>query len=147
MAIASGACWPRPRSSFSSRNVFGERVLDFQNTQFELAELARAAGGLAGIRGALRGAVDRGQLDLVRGSSKVKLQPRTVKDLVDRCLQLHGGFGYILESSVAQACTAVRLPPSSAARTILARPRSATTSRPRTEHATPLEPPAAAGPC
>ena len=93
----------------SSRNVFGERVLDFQNTQFELAELtAQLEASQAYVAHCVE-LFNRGQLDLI-AASKVKLQATgTVKDLVDRCLQLHGGFGYILESSVAQAYTAVRL--------------------------------------
>ncbi|MCB4208782.1 acyl-CoA dehydrogenase family protein [Arthrobacter sp. UM1] len=93
----------------SSRNVFGERVLDFQNTQFELAELSAE---LEASEAYVQRAIERfnaGELDAV-AASKVKLQAGSMaKDLVDRCLQLHGGFGYIVESSVAQAYMAVRL--------------------------------------
>jgi alkylation response protein AidB-like acyl-CoA dehydrogenase len=93
----------------STRDVFGGRVLDFQNTQFELAELTAA---LEASQLYVQRAVslfDEGRLDLVT-ASKVKLQTGTMADdLVDRCLQLHGGFGYIMESSVAQAFLAVRL--------------------------------------
>lgn len=108
MAIAEGVL-AETAEFVSTRNVFGERVLDFQNTQFELAELtAQLEASQAYVAHCVE-LFNRGQLDLI-AASKVKLQATgTVKDLVDRCLQLHGGFGYILESSVAQAYTAVRL--------------------------------------
>ncbi|WP_290656684.1 acyl-CoA dehydrogenase family protein [Kocuria sp.] len=108
MAVAQGVL-AETVEFVSSRNVFGERVLDFQNTQFELAELtAQLEASQAYVAHCVE-VFDRGELDLV-AASKVKLQAtNTTKDLVDRCLQLHGGFGYILESSVAQAYTAVRL--------------------------------------
>ena len=108
MAVAQGVL-AETVEFVSSRNVFGERVLDFQNTQFELAEMtAQLEASQAYVAHRVE-VFDRGELDLV-AASKVKLQAtNTTKDLVDRCLQLHGGFGYILESSVAQAYTAVRL--------------------------------------
>lgn len=109
-AVAVAEAVLRETVTFTAdRDVFGGRVLDFQNTQFELAELAAALeASQLYVQHAVR-LFNEGRLDLIT-ASKVKLHTGTMaKDLVDRCLQLHGGFGYIMESSVAQAFLAVRL--------------------------------------
>ncbi|GAA1353107.1 acyl-CoA dehydrogenase family protein [Falsarthrobacter nasiphocae] len=93
----------------SERDVFGSRVLDFQNTRFELAEVStRLEAAEAYVQQAIH-RFNAGQLDLV-DASRVKLHAgSTAQEVVDRCLQLHGGFGYGTETAVAQAYLAVRL--------------------------------------
>jgi alkylation response protein AidB-like acyl-CoA dehydrogenase len=54
-------------------------------------------------------AFNEGTLDEV-SAAQVKLwASERVKSITDRCLQLHGGYGYILEYPVAQAFLAARL--------------------------------------
>lgn len=85
-----------------TRHVFGRPVSTFQNTKFELAALA------AEIE-AGQALLDRGIAELVVGelsgtdAAKVKLFCTELQGrVVDRCLQLFGGFGYIAESPIAR---------------------------------------------
>ncbi len=84
------------------RKVFGQPVGSFQNTKFELAAMA------AEIEAAQM-MLDRAVLELVHGAlsgadaAKVKLFCTEVQGrVVDRCLQLFGGYGYVLESPIAR---------------------------------------------
>jgi acyl-CoA dehydrogenase len=84
------------------RMVFGKPVAHFQNTKFELAAMsAELAAAQAMLDAAIMAHV-AGELSPV-DAAKTKLfcteaQGRTV----DRCLQLHGGYGYILEYPIAR---------------------------------------------
>jgi acyl-CoA dehydrogenase len=85
-----------------TRQVFGQPLSSFQNTKFELAALA------AEIE-AGQALLDRGIEELVTGelaaadAAKVKLFCTELQGrVVDRCLQLFGGFGYISESPIAR---------------------------------------------
>lgn len=85
-----------------TRHIFGQPVSAFQNTKFELAALA------AEIE-AGQALVDRGIEELVTGeltpadAAKAKLFCTELQGrVVDRCLQLFGGFGYITESPIAR---------------------------------------------
>lgn len=91
------------------RNAFGERISDFQNSRFVLADvLTEVEVTEAYVDSAIR-AFNEGTLDAV-GAAKAKLwASERVKSITDRCLQLHGGYGYILEYPVAQAFLAARL--------------------------------------
>ncbi|PRZ16739.1 acyl-CoA dehydrogenase family protein [Nesterenkonia sandarakina] len=93
----------------AERQTFGQPVNEYQNTRFELAQLQT---GLEATQRYVAAAVEQfnaGELDLVT-ASKVKLwASEQAKGSVDSCLQLHGGYGYILDYPVAQAYLAVRL--------------------------------------
>ncbi|MGL6236456.1 MAG: acyl-CoA dehydrogenase family protein [Segniliparus sp.] len=86
-----------------NRKAFGKPIGKFQNTRFQLAELSAESA-------AVRALVDRSIEFHVRGELSIpdaaiaKLYA-TEKQLhvVDRCLQLHGGYGYMLEYPIAQA--------------------------------------------
>ena len=84
------------------RKVFGAPVSSFQNTKFELAAVA------ADVEAA-QAMLDRAVLELVDGrlsgadAAKVKLFCTEVQArAVDRCLQLFGGYGYMLEYPIAR---------------------------------------------
>ncbi|ADP80816.1 acyl-CoA dehydrogenase family protein [Pseudofrankia inefficax] len=85
-----------------SRHIFGRPVSGFQNTKFELAAMStEIEAGQAFL--------DRGIEQLVAGSlspadaARVKLFCTELQGrVVDRCLQLFGGFGYITESPIAR---------------------------------------------
>jgi acyl-CoA dehydrogenase len=84
------------------RQVFGKPVGSFQNTKFELAAMAAEVE-------AAQTMLDRAVLELVHGTlsgadaAKVKLFCTEVQGrVVDRCLQLFGGYGYMLESPIAR---------------------------------------------
>ena len=84
------------------RLAFGKPVFSFQNTQFKLAEIA------ADIEAA-RPFIDRciqahaeSALDPVT-AAKAKLTATDLADRVlDECLQLHGGYGYVWEYQIAR---------------------------------------------
>ena len=87
----------------TERKAFGQSVASFQNTRFALAEMATEVELGQTF-------VDRCVTELNAGSLSpenaamakwwcTELQKRTV----DRCLQLHGGYGYMLEYPIGQA--------------------------------------------
>ena len=85
------------------RRAFGKSVGSFQHTRFTLAELATEVDIAQQF-------VDRCVADLVRGelspvdAAKAKWWTTELQGRVmDRCLQLHGGYGYMLEYPVARA--------------------------------------------
>ncbi len=85
------------------RQAFGKPLAAFQNTQFKLAELAAEVTQL-------RAFVDRclemhlaGELDTVTASKAKLLATELQGRVVDECLQLHGGYGYMWEYPVARA--------------------------------------------
>lgn len=86
-----------------ARTAFGQRVIDFQNTRFELADMTtELAATQAFIDDAVRALVDN-ELSAV-DAAQAKLWATEVQTrIVDRCLQLHGGYGYMLEYPVARA--------------------------------------------
>jgi acyl-CoA dehydrogenase len=91
------------------RKTFGQTVFDFQNTQFKLAEMS--ADVEAG-----RPFIDRCIELHTKGSvspelaAKAKLWATELADRVlDDCLQLHGGYGYVWEFPIARAWADARV--------------------------------------
>ncbi|KOG07553.1 acyl-CoA dehydrogenase family protein [Streptomyces viridochromogenes] len=91
------------------RKVFGTPVASFQNTKFELAAVD------AEIEAA-QAVLDRAVLELVDGrlsgadAAKVKLFCTEMQArAVDRCLQLFGGYGYMLEYPIARLYADARI--------------------------------------
>jgi len=85
------------------RKAFGKPIAAFQNTQFKLAQMDAEAT-------AMRVFVDRcielhiaGKLDTVTASKAKMLSTDLQCKLIDECLQLHGGYGYMWEYPVARA--------------------------------------------
>ena len=85
------------------RRAFGQAVIDFQNTQFKLAELKTEA-TIAKVF------VDhcierhlRGELDSATASMAKYWTSDLLGKLCDECLQLHGGYGFMNEYPIAQA--------------------------------------------
>ena len=108
MAIAEAAL-EQTVAYTKDRKAFGQRVFDFQNTQFKLAELATACT-------ALRPFIDRSIQLLARDelsaelAAMAKLASTELADRVlDECLQLHGGHGYMWETPVARAWADARV--------------------------------------
>jgi alkylation response protein AidB-like acyl-CoA dehydrogenase len=92
-----------------ARHAFGTTVASFQNTKFELAACAtEVEAGQALLDKALT-AHDAGELTGA-DAAKVKLYCTEMQGrVIDRCLQLHGGYGYILEYPVARAYADARV--------------------------------------
>ena len=85
-----------------SREAFGKPLFALQNTRFELAEIATV---VEVMRSFVEDAIERhvrGELDVKR-AAMVKLWCSDQQtQLVDRCLQLHGGYGYMEEYPIAR---------------------------------------------
>jgi acyl-CoA dehydrogenase len=91
------------------RVVFGKPVAAFQNTKFVLAECAAdAAAGQAYLDNALD-LHDRRELTPADAAA-VKLWTTEMQArVVDKCLQLHGGYGYMNEYTIAKLYTDARV--------------------------------------
>lgn len=84
------------------RQAFGKAILEFQNTQFKLAELKTEA--TIG-RVFYNNCVERhitGGLDPVTASMAKYWLTDLQGKVVDECLQLHGGYGYMNEYPIAR---------------------------------------------
>ncbi|MGJ9373149.1 acyl-CoA dehydrogenase family protein [Nesterenkonia sp. CF4.4] len=93
----------------AERQTFGQPVSEYQNTRFQLAELQVGLEATQRYVAAAVGQFNAGELDLVTASKAKLWASEQAKESVDTCLQLHGGYGYILDYPVAQAYLAVRL--------------------------------------
>jgi acyl-CoA dehydrogenase len=91
------------------RDAFGERIADFQNTRFRLADMAATTDAMwAYIDRALR-AYSEGKLS-AEDAAKVKFWATEREwEVLDTGVQLHGGYGYIMEYPIARAFTDARV--------------------------------------
>ncbi|CDR17930.1 acyl-CoA dehydrogenase family protein [Streptomyces iranensis] len=85
------------------RMAFGKPLAAFQNTQFRLADMATELDVVqAYVDNCLRG-LNAGELTAV-DAAKAKLATTELQQrVVDRCLQLFGGYGYMSEYPVSRA--------------------------------------------
>ncbi|GFH38092.1 acyl-CoA dehydrogenase family protein [Streptomyces pacificus] len=91
------------------REAFGRPLAKLQHIRFEIAEMATEC---AVTRAFLdRCIVDHGEgrLDAVHASMAKWWATELQKRVADRCLQLHGGYGYMAEYRVARAFTDGRI--------------------------------------
>ncbi len=84
------------------RKAFGKSILDFQNTQFKLAEMkTEATVGRVFVDQCVAQHLE-GKLDQTMASmAKYWLSDLQCK-IMDECLQLHGGYGYMNEYPIAR---------------------------------------------
>lgn len=93
----------------SSRIAFGQPVADFQNTRFRLADMATTVDVMWAY-------IDRA-LDLYRAGELTADEAAKVKfwtterewEVLDTGVQLHGGYGYIMEYPIARAFVDARV--------------------------------------
>ncbi len=84
------------------RKAFGKAVMDFQNTQFKLAECKTEATIARVFCDHCTGLLIEGKLDATTASmAKYWLTDLQCK-IIDECLQLHGGYGYMNEYPIAR---------------------------------------------
>jgi len=91
------------------RTAFGQRVFDFQNSQFTLADIkTELSVGRAFYEDCLARMLSEG-LDNTR-SAMAKLWLTELEGRVmDRCVQLHGGAGYMSEYPISKLYTSARV--------------------------------------
>ena len=91
-----------------SRKAFGKRLMDFQNTKFKLAECKTKTQIARVYIDHCIGLAAEGRLD-AEASAMAKWWCTELQNRVlDECVQLHGGYGYMLEYPVARAWTDAR---------------------------------------
>ncbi|MFE9401320.1 acyl-CoA dehydrogenase family protein [Streptomyces sp. NPDC006530] len=96
-------------SYVKEREAFGRPLSKLQHIRFEIAEMATECA-------VTRTFIDRcvvdhsgGELDAVHASMAKWWATELQKRVADRCLQLHGGYGYMTEYRVAKAFTDGRI--------------------------------------
>lgn len=78
------------------RRQFGQRILDFQNTQFTLADMETELQAARLLLYTAAAKVTAGAHDRTKFAAMAKrLATDTGSAVVDRALQLHGGYGYL----------------------------------------------------
>ncbi|GAC00346.1 acyl-CoA dehydrogenase [Gordonia namibiensis NBRC 108229] len=91
------------------RKAFGRPIGTFQANRFTLAEMATELDiAEVYIDRCLQGVLD-GELDAIDASKNKWWCTELAKRVIDSCLQLHGGYGYMNEYRVARAYTDARI--------------------------------------
>jgi alkylation response protein AidB-like acyl-CoA dehydrogenase len=109
-AIAAATCaFEMTLAYVKERKAFGQPIGSFQNTKFVLAELATEISiGQQYLDNCIT-AHNQGELTAAEASAAkwwcTELQGRTV----DKCVQLHGGYGYMTEHPITRAYANARI--------------------------------------
>ena len=108
LIIAAGACaviesaLQITSEYVKERKAFGKRILDFQNTQFKLAErfteakLARTFVDQCAMQ------LAAGKLDGATAAMAKWWTTQKQCEIIDECLQFFGGYGYMMEYPIAK---------------------------------------------
>jgi acyl-CoA dehydrogenase len=84
------------------RKAFGKTIAEFQNTKFKLAELATKTRIARVFVDDCIAQVVAGTLDTVTASMAKYWVSDTQQEVIDECVQLHGGYGYMNEYLVCR---------------------------------------------
>ncbi|MFM0210676.1 acyl-CoA dehydrogenase family protein [Paraburkholderia sediminicola] len=84
------------------RKVFGASLLDLQNTRFRLAECKTNATIARVFVDSCMERVLRGELDPETAAMAKWWCTQRSCEIIDECLQLHGGYGYMMEYPIAR---------------------------------------------
>ena len=93
----------------AERKAFGQTIADFQNTQFKLAELDTLATVARVYTDKCIELFMAGKLDAVDAAKAKMFVCETHCKVVDECLQLFGGWGYMWEYPIARAYADARI--------------------------------------
>ncbi|GAA11719.1 MULTISPECIES: acyl-CoA dehydrogenase family protein [Gordonia] len=84
------------------REVFGRPVAAFQNTKFVLAECSAEVEAIRAIVDRALELHNEGELTVPDAARAKLFATETAGKVIDKCLQLHGGYGYVLEYPIAR---------------------------------------------
>ena len=84
------------------RKAFGKTIWDFQNTRFKLAEVQSVLLAARALVDACMVAHLRGELDAARAALAKSWVSEQQCKVMDECLQLFGGYGYMMETPIAE---------------------------------------------
>ncbi|MEU9231468.1 acyl-CoA dehydrogenase family protein [Streptomyces subrutilus] len=86
----------------TERTVFGKPVAHFQNTKFELAACQAEVDAAEAVADRALEALDAGELTAAEAASAKLFCTEVAHRVIDKCLQLHGGYGYMNEYPIAR---------------------------------------------
>ncbi|MFI5762714.1 MULTISPECIES: acyl-CoA dehydrogenase family protein [unclassified Streptomyces] len=86
----------------TDRTVFGKPVAHFQNTKFELAACQAEVDAAEAVADRALEALDAGELTAAEAASAKLFCTEVAHRVIDKCLQLHGGYGYMNEYPIAR---------------------------------------------
>jgi acyl-CoA dehydrogenase len=84
------------------RRAFGRTIFDFQNTQFKLAECKTQATIAKSFLYTVTELLLDGKLDAATASMAKYWITEAQAKVIDECLQLHGGYGYMAEYAISE---------------------------------------------
>jgi acyl-CoA dehydrogenase len=91
------------------RQAFGQAVAKFQNTRFKIAEMMTEIRTLRAFVDECTLLLSKGELDTAT-ASMAKLKASELQgEVVDGCLQLFGGYGYMREFPISRAFVDARV--------------------------------------
>jgi alkylation response protein AidB-like acyl-CoA dehydrogenase len=91
------------------RKAFGRPIGDLQNTRFVLAELETEVDVTQTYVDRCVLALNTGELTPVEAAKAKWWTSELANRVIDRCVQLHGGYGYMLEYPIARAYVDTRV--------------------------------------
>ena len=86
-----------------TREAFGERIADFQNTRFRLADIATTVDVMWAYTDRAIALYGEGKLTPEEAAKLKFWTTEREWEVLDTCVQLHGGYGYITEYPIARA--------------------------------------------
>ena len=92
-----------------TRKAFGQAIGQFQHNRFLLAELATELAVTRSFADRCIEDLDRGELSVPDAAMVKWWCTEVANKVLDRCLQLHGGYGYMNEFNVARAWKDARI--------------------------------------
>ncbi|MDU8928003.1 acyl-CoA dehydrogenase family protein [Alisedimentitalea sp. MJ-SS2] len=103
MALGASQCALKVTLEYvRERKAFGKRVMDFQNTRFKLAEAATKIELLSAFLDTCLDELEEGKLTPEKAAMAKWWGSQTQCEIVDECLQLHGGYGYMSEYLISE---------------------------------------------
>jgi alkylation response protein AidB-like acyl-CoA dehydrogenase len=84
------------------RTVFGRTVAEFQNTKFVLADCKSEVEAMQAYVDRALDAHDEGELSVADAAAVKLFTTERAAVVIDKCLQLHGGYGYMNEYPISR---------------------------------------------
>ena len=91
------------------RPAFGTTIGNFQNTQFVLADLEARSAAVRAYTDLCIRSYFQGKLSAVETAKLKVVSTELQGELIDKCLQFFGGYGYMREYPIARAWVDARL--------------------------------------
>jgi alkylation response protein AidB-like acyl-CoA dehydrogenase len=108
IGIAQGA-FDRTLAYVKDRKQFGRKLQDFQVTQHKLADMAVKIEAARALTYRAAWSFDKGNYDPYLTAIAKLCAARTAVEVADEAIQLHGGYGYMLEYEVERFYRDARL--------------------------------------